>query len=117
MLHDLLHDYILWIIGGLFVFSAGIATVSARMFLIMFEWRREIDAAIAANAVEIAKNDTLLIIILKRREEMEATINSNSVKIAKAESLKIQCERNADDIRDIRQRVMQIANRRHGEEH
>jgi len=48
------NNYILWIIGGLFVYVSGIAGLVAKLGLIMFQWRREIDMAINENSIKLA---------------------------------------------------------------
>lgn len=52
---ELLREIVLlkWLLGGLSFFAALIAGLVIRMGLQMFSWRREIDAAIAENKMQI----------------------------------------------------------------
>jgi len=47
--------WLLWILGGLFLFVGALFGVIAKMGTLMFQWRREIDKEHAENSIEIAK--------------------------------------------------------------
>jgi len=82
------NPYILWILGGLFLFVSTLGTIIVGMALLMFQWRREIDKEHAVNAIAIASLATL----------------------------KPDVARNADDIRHLTTRISYIAERRFREE-
>jgi len=77
-------QYLLWILGGLFLFVGLLFGIIARMALLMFQWRREIDKEHAVNAIAIASLATL----------------------------KPDVQRNVEEIRDLTIRISQIAERR-----
>jgi len=77
---------LLWVLGGLFLFVGGLAGLMVKMGVLMFQWRREIDKEHAINAIAIAS----------------------------LAALKPDVQRNADDIRDLRERITKIADRRFG---
>jgi len=76
-------QYLLWILGGLFLFVGLLFGIILRMALLMFGWRREIDKEHSVNAIAIASLATL----------------------------KPDVRRNADDIRDLTNRISRIADR------
>jgi len=82
------NPYILWILGGLFLFVGALGTIITRMALLVYQWRREIDKEHAINAIAIASLATL----------------------------KPDVARNADDIRHLTTRISYIAERRFREE-
>ena len=47
--------WILWILGGLFLFVGALFGVIVKMGVLMFQWRREIDKEHTDNAIKIAK--------------------------------------------------------------
>ena len=49
------NPYILWILGGLFLFVGTLGGIIIKMGTLMFQWRREIDKEHSDNAIEIAK--------------------------------------------------------------
>jgi len=51
--------WILWILGGLFLFVGTLGGIIVKMAVLMFSWRREIDKDHAANAIAIAKFGSL----------------------------------------------------------
>jgi len=77
--------YILWILGGLFLFVGALGGIIIRMSLLMFQWRREIDKEQAVNAIAIASLATL----------------------------KPDVQRNIDDIRDLREKMSGLIERYH----
>jgi len=80
--------YLIWILGGLFLFVAALGTIIVRMALLMYQWRREIDKEHAVNAIGLASLAALIPDIA----------------------------RNADDIRHLTTRISYIAERRFREE-
>ena len=78
------NPYILWILGGLFLFVAALGTIIVRMALLMFQWRREIDKEHAISAIAIASLATL----------------------------KPDVERNSNDIRNLNNRITKMTERR-----
>jgi len=78
--------YVLWILGSLFVFLAGLCAVLIKIGLLMFQWRREIDGS----------------------------ISENSVKIAVLSGCKNDVDRHNKELADLRERVSRIAERRFG---
>jgi len=58
-------NYVIWILGSLFIFVTGVAGLIVRIGLTMFQWRREIDAAIAGTKAKIAGME----VVTERNEE------------------------------------------------
>jgi len=80
------NPYIIWILGGLFLFVGVLGTIIVRMALLMFGWRRDIDKEHAVNAIAIASLATL----------------------------KPDIERNSNDIRSVNIRLTKMIERRLG---
>ena len=51
--------WILWILGGLFLFVGTLGGIIIKMGVLMFQWRREIDKEHSENAIAIAKFGSL----------------------------------------------------------
>jgi len=51
--------WILWILGGLFLFVGTLGGIIIKMGTLMFQWRREIDKEHSDNAIEIAKFESV----------------------------------------------------------
>jgi len=75
--------YILWILGGLFLFVGVLGGIIIRMALLMFQWRREIDKEHSISAIAIASLATL----------------------------KPDVQRNVEEIRDLRERISRLVER------
>jgi len=86
----MLQQYVLWILGALSLSVGGVAGLLAKLGIIMFQWRREIDTAINDNSVKIA------------------------TAIATATSLKDDVDRHNKELVDLRTKISRIAERRFG---
>jgi len=89
--------YVLWILGGLFGFVSFLLGVIGKLGLIMFQWRREIDAAINLNTVAIARIET----IRTEVERIAAQVNDLTTRLTQVRERRlIERRRKDDDMED-----------------
>ena len=89
-------QYLLWILGGLFLFVGLLFGIIVRMALLMFQWRREIDKEHAVNAIAIASLATLKPDVWRNTEELRA-LSLKISQIAERRSERRKRQRDEDD--------------------
>ena len=87
--------WILWILGGLFLFVGALFGVMVKMGMLMFQWRREIDRDHAENQVEIAKFESV-------RRDLERLFNlmDDLQRRVRVTQLRVERRGKRDDMED-----------------
>jgi len=88
--------YIIWILGGLFLFVGGLFGVIAKMGSLMFQWRREIDKDHAENAIEIAKFES----VRRDIERLFGLMDDLQKRITQLRESRLLERRHRDDMED-----------------
>ena len=88
--------WILWILAGLFGFVGLLFGVIAKMGLLMFQWRREIDKDHAENKIEIGKFES----VRRDIERLFSLMDDLQKRITQLRESRLLERRHRDDMED-----------------